>query len=470
MDVALRALTPEQTASSSPDSPETVRAAVHAEAAAQARWNLATRVAFRFFALYFALYICSTQMFFSLVVRPSWMPRIPSLGNNDTVVKGGTWFAADVFGYPKPLVMISGSGDTPYAWGLAALMLAVAMAGTLLWSLLDRKRPNYATAQKWFRVFLRFGLGGSLVTYGAMKAIPVQMPIPNLTRLLEPYGHFSLMGVLWAQVGASPAYERFTGVTELLAGILLFIPGLTLLGALVSFSAVTMVFVLNMTYDVPVKLFAFHMVAMSVMLMAPDRTRLLNLFILNRPAPGPSEPPLVRNRWGSAVAICAQLAFGTWLVWSSYSGYSLAYRMRGPDAPKPPLYGIWDVSRMYVDGVERLPLVTDYDRWRRVVIQTATGIAFQRMDDTFTWVGGKVDMAGKSIALTPFTSGPATPGAPPRSLGRFAFEQPAADRLILDGDMDGRKVRMELAYYDRSNFRLVNQPKFRWVQDQPFNR
>jgi hypothetical protein len=54
-----------------------------------------------------------------------------------------------------------------------------------------------------------------------------------------------------------------------------------------------------------------------------------------------------------------------------------------------------------------------------MVVQFATAVSFQRMDDTFTGCG--------------------------------------------------RKVQMELQYYDRSSFLLV-QSRFRWVQDYPFNR
>src|SRR5262249_38975967 len=163
-------------------------------------------------------------------------------------------------GFASPLVLFSGSGDKPVDYALAVLLLIVAALIAAIWSVADRKRPNYAALQKWFRLFVRFGLGSTLVTYGTMKAVPLQMPYPTLTRLLEPYGDFSLMGVLWSQIGASPAYETFTGIVELTAGILLFVPGLTLLGALISLMTTTEVFVLNMTYDVPVKLFSFHLV------------------------------------------------------------------------------------------------------------------------------------------------------------------------------------------------------------------
>ena len=39
----------------------------------------------------------------------------------------------------------------------------------------------------------------------------------------------------------------------------------------------------------------------------------------------------------------------------------------GPGSPKSPLYGIWNVEQLSVDGVLRSPLLNDYDRrWRRV--------------------------------------------------------------------------------------------------------
>jgi hypothetical protein len=134
---------------------------------------------------------------------------------------------------------------------------------------------------------------------------------------------------------------------------------------------------------------------------------------------------------------------------------------------------VWDVKKMSIDGVERAPLLTDYDRWRRVVIQTATAMSFQRMDDTFTAVRTTVNPAEHSIALSKAPQGPpgspSNPQAPPAETGRFAYEQPSPDRLVLDGTMEGRTIRMELQLYDRANFRLV-QSKFRWIQDFPFNR
>jgi len=124
---------------------------------------------------------------------------------------------------------------------------------------------------------------------------------------------------------------------------------------------------------------------------------------------------------------------------------------------------------MIVDGQIRPPLLTDNDRWRRVVVEDASGIVFQRMDDTFTYYGAKVDIAARTITLTKAVSKPANSPGQDSVSGRLTFEQVSKVRLILDGEMEGKQVRLELQAYDRSKFRLL-QSRFRWVQDYPFNR
>ena len=428
------------------------------------RWHPVTRVAFRFCALYFTLYVMTTQMFSSLFVLP-WV-NLPPPSRIGALQSLFNWVAIRL-GFQQPFVIVSGSGDRALDWAQAFTLVTVSAVLTIVWSVLDRRRHAYMGLHKWFRLFLRFALGATLVSYGAVKAFPLQMRYPALTRLLEPYGHFSLMGVLWAKIGASPAYEIFTGIVELSAAVLLFVPGLTLAGSLLSAAAMFQVFMLNMTYDVPVKLFSFHLVAMSLVLAAPDARRLLNVLVLNRAAPPSSQPPLFRRRALQTTAIVAQVVMGAWLVYSGLSNGAQAYATAGPHAPKPALYGIWEVETMKIDGHTRSPLVTDYDRFRRVVVQTAAGISFQRMDDTFVGYGAKVDPASRTIALT--TGGGFGSTVPPSPAGRLTFDRPSADRLLLAGTVGDHEVEMHLRYVDPSNFRLV-QGKFRWVQELPFNR
>jgi hypothetical protein len=429
------------------------------------RWNLATRIAFRVSFLYFTLYVLSTQMIRGLLPF-SW---VPNLGGSAAMRSVIISVAADVFGLGTVSFQGSGSGDKLVDYLQAFSLLSIAVAATAIWSLVDRQRPDYRTLNKWFRLFLRFSLGSTMVSYGMVKAMPLQMPAPGLQRLLEPFGHFSPMGVLWASIGASKSYEMFAGFMELICGVLLFVPQLVTLGAMVTFATAVHIFTLNMTYDVPVKLFSFHLILMSLVLMAPEAARLAGVIVFNRAAQPSTQPPLFRRRTAVLVVLAIQMVYGGYLVWNNYTSARQGWTTRGGGGPKSPLYGIWNIERMTIDGQERSPLVTDYGRWRRVLFQTPTGITFQRMDDTFVGYPAKIDVAAKTIAVTTVPNVPNAPAATNGPTTTFTFEQPDPEHLILEGSLNGRKLRMETRLFDRNNFLLVTRG-FNWIQERPFNR
>jgi len=422
------------------------------------RWSRATRIVFRFCFLYFGLYVLFTQMLGGLLVFPTGeMPPLQELSPLKDLV---TWTAIQVFGITRSLVITgSGSGDKTFDWVAAFCLLVVSSTATVLWSVLDRKRQNYVTVNKWFHLFLRFAAGSTMLVYGMVKAFPLQMPAPYLTRLLEPFGNFSPMGVLWASIGASPAYERFAGCAELAAAVCLFIPRLSLVGAVIMLADSIQIFTLNMTYDVPVKLFSFHLILMSLVLLAPESRRLLNVLVLDRPALPSTHPPLVDRLSARRIMTVAQIVFGAYLI--AMNVVSARQRWYGGGAPRSPLYGIWDVETMTIDGVERPPLLTDYDRWQRVIVQNANAIVFQRMDSTFMFFPSKTDSRAKTIVLT-------MPDEP-TLIARFAFDRADPTHMSLAGEIDGRHIRMAVHLFDHSKLPLLSRG-FNWIQEYPFNR
>jgi hypothetical protein len=409
-------------------------------------WPLPARLAYRFFSVYFALYVVCTQMLNGMI---PFQINVPNLSDQGPVRWMVEWTARNAFGVTAPLVVTgSGSGDKTFDWVMAFCLLMIAAAITAAWSLMA-KAGSYDRGHARYRLFLRFALGTTMLTYGAVKLIPLQMPFPSLQRLLEPYGHFSPMGVLWASIGASRPYEIFTGAAETTAAILLFIPATAPLGALVALACTIQVFMLNMTYDVPVKLFSFHLILMSAFLLAPDCRRILGA-LLAAPASRPRRAALV-----------LQVVLGAWFVAVALKGSADAWWQYGGGAPKSPLYGVWNVAYMSIDGIERAALVTDHDRWRRVIFDRPQGMAFQRMDDTFAPHGNTIDISAKTITLSR--------GADPKWGATFTYEQPSPDRLALSGTMDGKAVVMRLELFPRERFLLVTRG-FHWIQEYPFNR
>ena len=351
----------------------------------------------------------------------------------------------------------AGSGDTTYNYVQILCFLILAAAATAVWTVLDRKRPEYNRLYAGLRVYVRFVLAAAMLTYGAYKVIPGQFGEPFPSQLIEPFGKSSPMGILWTFMGASSGYTIFAGAAEMLGGLLLAFRRTALLGALVSLGVMSHVVVLNYSYDVPVKLYSSHLLAMGVFLILPDLRRLLNLFVLNRPVEAAAvRPPRARFR---RTAFAAQAA----LV-AAYSGYLLhqsydASKKWGNLAPRPPLYGIWTVEAMESDGVARPPLLTDATRWRRVLFEYPEYITFQLMD------GSRLDygliLGKRRLALTKFDD--------KTWWSSFAYQETQPGLLALDGTMDGRKTLLTLRREDESSYRLISH-RFQWIHETSANQ
>ena len=423
-----------------------------------ARWSTPMRIAFRFSFLYFGLFCLATQIAGSLFLIPDGSFR--GFGLLWPMRPITVWIAEHFLGVTEPLVYGRYSGETLFFWIQTLWLLILAVVVTIIWSVLDRRRENYVTLHKWFRLFIRFALAASMLEYGMTKVIPTQFPRPPLNTLVTPVGNLSLSALLWTTIGASPAYEILTGCAELLGGILLIIPRTTTLGALICLADMTQVFVLNMTYDIGVKQISFHLILLSLFLLAPEFPRLTNFFFLNRSA-GPSaqlqlSPSVRLNR----IALAAQMTFGLYLV-AAYAYINWTYWYSAGDGrPRSPLYGIWNVNQLSIDGELRSPVLNDYDRrWRRVIFDLPDTIAFQRVDDSFARYGASIDVYKSTVALTK--------GNSKKWKADFTFKRLAQDQLILEGDMDGHKIYAELQLADFDTFRLLNS-RFRWVRpDEP---
>ena len=85
-----------------------------------------------------------------------------------------------------------------------------------------------------------------------------------------------------------------------------------------------------------------------------------------------------------------------------------------------------------------------------------TGMSMQKVDDTFVNFGATIDMTKGAVALL-------------QNKGNFTFVKTGLDRMTLDGEVDGRKVHMQLQLLDRSKLLLVSRG-FHWIQEYPFNR
>lgn len=382
------------------------------------RWSLATRIAFRFFFCYYALNYL-----------PALVLRTDSLREKHSNFWDAVVLLADEAVFHLPYDVFDLAGNDSYGWVKYFCTLAFAAAGAAVWSVLDRKRLWHERLHPWLRLLLRYHLAGAMIQYGAIKVIPSQMIAPPpLGAVQQRLGDIFPNHVLWWTVGASPAFETASGLAELLGGVLLLVPRTTLLGALISAANMLFVFLLNMCYDVPVKLGSLSLLIMAVVLVAPDLPRLAGVFLFHRRVERSRVPPLFRNRW---LALIPHVLLFVWGLTAVKAGLEWgAERYKSMNPPRSPLYGVWAVEGFERDGRE-VRLHTEPDRWRFVMFRVPGSIRVEQMAGTMKTFEIGLDMDGKTMTLEP-------------AQGSFSFTRPERDVLVLDGQLEGRRVRAKL--------------------------
>jgi uncharacterized membrane protein YphA (DoxX/SURF4 family) len=406
------------------------------------RRNLAKRIAFRFVFCYFSIF------FFTTLV--SYLPfSEPLIGKYNEL-----WLAIILrlekhvlhTGYEIYLLEGGGISNTAFGTILFFCYVTLAAVATVVWSVLDRKREDYARLQQWLRLVLRWSLALTLIHYGILKLIPVQMIPPPLGVLKMRLGQLPPMRMLWLFVGSSPAYESFTGAAEMLGGILLLVPRTTLLGALVCFANMTMVVTLNFCYDVHVKLFSLHLLVMSFLLIAPDLRRLADLLIFNRRVEPAAAPPLTAHRWLNRSLQVLVVLFGVYRIGTGFQEARERYATSHP--PQPPLYGVWSVDEFVIDGKD-VPMFKDPQRWRWVTFQTPGSLSVERMIGSSQKYPLALDMKNRRMVL----------GEDGQTAFSFQERQPAL--LILNGQLDGHLARAKLSKMPLTSMGL------RWIFNPP---
>ena len=299
--------------------PPPAPAASPAQEPVRPAWSSVRKFGFRFAAVYFLLYLLP----FPIGSLP--IPGNPAQywGKLENWLAG--WTETTIFGLEKPLPIVPlGSGDTMAQWAVFVAWLLVATIAAVVWTLADRRRREYERLEQWVRTYVRFGLAVIMFSYGFAKIIPTQMPAPQLERLVQPWGEFSPMGVLWSFMGYSAVYQTFTGFGEAIGGFLLLFRRTTTLGALLLCGVLANVVLLNYTFDVPAKLYSTHLLAMAVFLAAPDAKRLFGMLVLNRGAVARPMMPLFRNARAARVA---GIVAGAFIGWVCYNNLKFVLRV-----------------------------------------------------------------------------------------------------------------------------------------------
>lgn len=378
------------------------------------RWSSLTRVAFRFVFCYLVLYCLyladalltifflrvSKRLPSSGLISPLWHVVVP-------------WVGQHILHLHSAITVFSnGSGDTTYDYVLVLCELLIAAVATVFWTILDGARPNYRNLHQWLRLVVRLSLGAQMISYGMDKAIPLQFMGMPLSTLTKPFGEMSPSSLLWSFMGASTGYTMFSGVAEVLGGILILLPPTVTLGALVSLAAMTNVLALDLSYDVPVKLMAFHLVLLAAFLLISETRRLADVLVFNRSAEPVAYAAFSKRSWVNRVASILPLVWGVFLLsFFMFFNYKSWSARRELAADHGPLYGVWIVEQFSYLGPTTGPLFTakiqqemeiapGEENWQRVLFESSKTVVLQLKGGVMDQVDATLNQGRGTLVLT----------------------------------------------------------------------
>jgi uncharacterized membrane protein YphA (DoxX/SURF4 family) len=422
------------------------------DAAQALRWPPLARVVFRFGFIY--LLLAGSYFIFVFADRTTAFIAKPF---NALCRPIALWMATHLFhwtGQVEPVFV----RDTRYLYSLLTCFAVFAILAAVVWTVLDHKRTQYVALNHWLRVFVRYVLAYLLLHYGMDKVFLIQFPAPGLGRLIEPFGNYSPSSLMWAFIGASKLYTVFGGAAELLGAVLLLVRRTTTLGALIAFAVMFNVTVMDLSYDVGVKLLCFNILLMAAYLVLPDVERLLSFFLLNRAtyAAQLDPVPLSSSQYRPAMVlkICVILALIVPLTLREWKNY----REIGYGAAKPPLYGMYDVDEFTLNGALQPPLTTDTTRWRSVIFDAPNTIILRHMDDSQTSYRMHFDAAHQSFTID----------APGDAADKSTLQVAGSGSGVeLRGTFAGATISATTHRVDRSSFTLIHRG-FHWISDGSF--
>ncbi|HJW29458.1 MAG TPA: hypothetical protein VJ508_09410, partial [Saprospiraceae bacterium] len=368
-----------------------------------------------------------------------------------------------LFHIKDELVPTAGSGDTSYGWAQLFTYLLIALAGSIIWSLADRVHKQYDRWEYWLKILLRYYIALVSFSYGTVKIFALQMPFPGLSALATPLGDYLPMRFSWMFIGYSFSYQFFSGVMEMLTGIFLINRKTALLGALLGAGVYAHVFILNMSYDIPVKIFSFQMLICCLYLVWCDRTRVMNFFFFNRAVDKDHSYDLaLSKKWQRYLRIGGKiifiLLFALLPLWGSWKEYHQEQEGRQYSTFIPAWYKV----TQFVMNHDTLT-AADSLRWQDIIFDNAFAGSIQGHYPSFR------PRYGREY----FTMQPDTIKKEIRFLAHFgdttglftlSYLQPDLDHLILQGKMKSDTVYMELIR-NTHHFQLADK-QFHWLTEQ----
>ncbi len=176
----------------------------------------------------------------------------------------------------------AGPGDTLGDVLTVGGVAAVGAVASLVYGAVERDAARAARVRLAAWVVIRFFLAFELTRYGMAKLVGMKF-YPRYYQFDSRVADLKPMHLAWSFFGHGYGYQAISGAMEVVGAVLLCFRRTTTLGACVLFAVMTNVVLVNVYYDVPVKLFSSTYLVMSLYLLGLEWRRFWAFFITDGP-------------------------------------------------------------------------------------------------------------------------------------------------------------------------------------------
>jgi len=293
-----------------------------------------------------------------------------------------------------------------------------------------------------------------MLIYGFDKILKSHFPFPTLEKLIRPLGESSPQALLWTFMGYSKIYTFYLGAVEVLSGMLLLFKRTSVIGAILAFTILINVFIINYSYDVPVKLFATNMCAFIIYLISPFLKTLHTFFILRNETKldlqTEGDYPKFIISYKKIIKTIIIIFFTLLIIQQSITKMNTF----GDGVPTPVLYGIYQTQQFQVNADSTS--TSKAKKWEKLLIDKRYTTIIKTNNER-SYYQTEIDTAQKIILF--------------KANLHFAFQlnyKIIQNNLYLNGMIDSDSISVQLKKFDLEEFPLIKR-KFYWIEEFPYN-
>lgn len=244
-----------------------------------------------------------------------------------------------------------GCGDYPQNFEVLYAGLGMGTFAGLLFNIAYPFIPYGFVGQPFLLTVLRFYLASIILSYGFAKVFASQFPhlMANMdARLIE----LSPMRMAWAFFGYSKGYQMFLGWGEVVPAVLLLFRRTTLIGSILMFTVMLNVFLVNIFFDVCVKLNSGLYTVLALYILLQETRRLWTFFFTNRITGPRLDTVMETPRWLRITGRVLYFGALAYVLWTNGSGAWQMYQYAGTQQAVTEIQGAWKATAInQLDGI-----------------------------------------------------------------------------------------------------------------------